>query len=153
MSVIKPSALKKALSGKRILVDTNIIIYLTDSIVPYNSLSRLLFEMVEKEDVYAVFSIISIAEVMQGPIKNGLIKNALAVKNYLMNFPNSYCQEITADTLKQIGMDTRIQWSHLRTMDTLIIASGIINNVDLIVSNDIHFKKALAKEFILTFDS
>jgi predicted nucleic acid-binding protein len=153
MSAIKPSFLEKAVLGKLILIDTNIIIYLTDSIAPYNTLSRLLFEMVEKEEVSAIFSIISVAEVMQGPLKKGLIQNALAVKNYLMNFPNASCQPITGETLIHIGMDSRIEWSQLRMMDSLIISSGIINNVDLIVSNDMHFKKAIARDFILSFDN
>lgn len=34
----------------------------------------------------------------------------------------------------------------------IVIASGIINSVDLIISNDIHFKKALTEDFVLTFD-
>jgi len=153
MSLITPSVLKKAVSGKRILVDTNIIIYLTDSIPSYERLSHLLFEMIEKGDVLAVFSIISIAEVMQGPLRKGFCQDALDVKNYLMNFPNTSCQEITPEVLGHIGLDSKIDWAKLRTTDSLIIAPGLVNNVDLFVSNDHHFKKALSKNFILAFDT
>ena len=153
MSLITPSLLEKAVSGRRILVDTNIIIYLTDSIPSYDRLSRLLFEMIEKGETSAVFSIISIAEVMQGPLRKGLVQNALDVKNYLMNFPNASCQEITADVLEHIGLDSRIDWAKLRTTDSLIIASGLANNVDLFISNDHHFKKGLFRDFILAFDT
>ena len=152
MSLIAPSVLKKVVSGKRILVDTNIIIYLTDSIAPYQRLSRLLFEMIENGDALAVFSIISIAEVMQGPLRKGFGQNAMEVKNYLVNFPNTSSQEITVDVLGHIGLDSKIDWSKLRTIDSLIIASGLANNVDLFVSNDHHFKKALSNKFILAFD-
>jgi len=152
MSVIHPSVLTKAAQGKRLLIDTNIIVYLTDAIKPYNALSRLLFEMVEKGDAFAVFSIVSIAETMQGPLRKGLRQNAQDLENYLMNFPNATCQEITVDVLPHIGMDTRIDWSRLRTADSLIIASGMLNDVELVISNDLHFKKALPKDFILTFD-
>ncbi len=40
----------------------------------------------------------------------------------------------------------------MRAMDSLIIASGVLNNVDLVISNDTHFKKALSKNYFLTFD-
>ncbi len=152
MSLITPEKLKKAVSGRQILVDTNIIIYLTDSISPYDSLSRMLFELIEKGDVSAIFSAISVAEVMQCPLKKGLNQNAMDVKNYLMNFPNSICQEINTDVMDIYGTDTRIDWSKLRTVDALIIASGLINNVDLIVSNDRHFQKAIFKKMILSFE-
>lgn len=150
--MIKSSALEKAVTGKRVLVDTNIIIYLTDSISPYEKLSRQLFEMIEKGEVSAVLSVISAAEVMQGPLKKGLIEKALEVKKYLMNFPNVHCQEITGDVLEHIGKNSAIQWSQLRVMDSLILASGLVNSVDLTISNDIHFKKALTGDMILAFD-
>jgi predicted nucleic acid-binding protein len=152
MSLISLHDFKKAVSGKRLLIDTNVIIYLTDSITPYNTLSSLLFEMIEKEEADAVISIISVVEIMRGPLKNNLIQNAKDVKKYLMNFPNISCQEITDDVLEHIGIHPQIDWPSLRTIDSVIIASGLLNNVDLIVSNDFHFKKALPKEFILTFD-
>lgn len=153
MSVIKPSILRKTVQGKHILVDTNIIIYLTDLIEPYAPLSRILFEMIEMGEVSAILSIVSVAEVMQGPLKKGYTRNALDVKNYLMNFPNTVCQEITSDVVDHIGMDPKIDWTQLRVMDSLIIASGITNNADMVLSNDKHFKKALDKDFILTFDA
>lgn len=152
MNRLTSSKLKKAVSGRQILVDTDIIIYLTDSISPYESLSRLLFEMIEKGDVSATFSVITVAEVMQGPLRKGNMQNAMDVKNYLLNFPHSLCQEINTDVMDIIGFDTRIDWSKLRTVDSLIIASGLANNVDLFVSNDKHFRKAISETMILSFD-
>ncbi|MFO7972087.1 MAG: hypothetical protein R6U40_10090, partial [Desulfobacterales bacterium] len=68
---ITASVLKKRIKGKKILIDTNIIIYLTDRVQPFEPLSKLLFEMVERGDATASLSIISVAEVMQGPLKKG----------------------------------------------------------------------------------
>ena len=152
MTLITPSAIQKAVTGKKALIDTNIIIYLTDSIPDYVNLSRLLFEMIENGDASAVFSIISIAEVVQGPIRKRDIQCALDVKNYLMNFPNTFCQEITAGVLEYICSDFQITWSNLRAMDSLIIASGLANDVDLFISNDDHFNRAIPKTNILSFD-
>ena len=144
---------EKAVSGKTVLIDSNIIIYLTDSILPYMALSRRLFEMIEVGEVSALMSIVSVAEVMQGPLKKGLYLTALEVKDYLLNFPNLFCEAITDKILDVIGKDKRIQWSKLRTMDSLIIASALKNNVDKIVSNDSHFKKALPKRLLISFAS
>ena len=69
---------EKAISGKTVLIDTNIIIYLTDSVSPYAALSRRLFEMIEFGEASALISIISVGEVMQGPLKKGLEQAALA---------------------------------------------------------------------------
>ena len=152
MTTIPPSDLGKAVFGKKILVDTNIIIYLTDRVQPYEPLSRILFEMIEKGEVYCVVSIISIAEIMQGPLKKGFNKRALSVRDYLLNFPNIFCQDITIDVLDQIGEETRIKWSRLRTVDSLIIASGLKNRVNQFISNDRHFTDALPQEFVTSFD-
>jgi len=150
MKLHSPSALKKILSGKKILVDSNIIIYLTDAIQPFAPVSRVIFQMIEKGDVFAVFSIVSIAEVMQGPIRRGLVQNAMDAKTYLFNFPNTSCQEITTQVIDKIGKDQRIEWTKLRTIDALIIASGLVNEVDLIVSNDAHFQSALPENLLLS---
>jgi predicted nucleic acid-binding protein len=150
MRIHSPSALKKALSGKKVLVDSNIIIYLTDAVEPFAPISRLIFQMIEKGDLLAVFSIVSIAEVMQGPLRRGLIQNAMDAKTYLLNFPNSSCQDITAQVIDKIGRDQRVEWSRLRTIDALIVASGLVNEVDLIISNDAHFQGSLPENLLLS---
>jgi predicted nucleic acid-binding protein len=153
MKIIPPSGLKKKISGKKLLIDTNIVIYLTDAIQPYEPLSRLIFEMIETGDVSAVLSIISIAEIMKGPINVRQHENALEVKKYLLNFPNISCQEITLEVLAHIGENSLVDWSNLRTADSLIIASGLENCVDLFVSNDAHFKKAISGDLSLSLDT
>ena len=153
MKLISEAALKKDIKGKNILVDTNIIIYLTDDIAPYASLSRVLFEMVESGSVFAYFSMVTIAEVLQGPLRKGLKQKTLDVRDYLMNFPNSDCQEINRGVIDHIGNDKQIDWSKLRTLDSLIIASGLFNHVDVFVSNDEHFRQALPSPMLRSFSS
>lgn len=150
--MISAAALKKAVHGKRVLIDSNIVIYLTDSIEPYEPLAQTLFRTVETGDAEAVFSILSIVEVMQGPLRKGHNHIATKVRDYLVNFPNSICQDITFDVLEKIGNDDRVNWKTLRAVDSLIIASGLFHNVHLIVSNDKHFQSSLPKDFILTLD-
>ena len=149
--MIPSTDLEKAISGKTVLIDSNIIIYLTDSVSPYAALSRRLFEMIELGEASALISIISVGEVIQGPLKKGLEQAALAVKDYLLNFPNLFCEPVTNKVLDIIGNDDRIQWSKLRTVDSLIIASALKNKVNKIVSNDNHFRQALPKELLISF--
>ena len=94
MRTISVSYLEKAILGKKVLIDTNVIIYLTDKVAPYDVLSRRLFEMIENGDVTAVISIISVGEVMQGPLRRGFDQAAVEVKDYLFNFPNLFCEEL-----------------------------------------------------------
>jgi predicted nucleic acid-binding protein len=150
MKVHSPSALKKILPGKKVLVDSNIIIYLTDDVEPFAPISRLIFQMIERGDLLGVFSMVSVAEVMQGPLKRGLIEKAIEAKTYLLNFPNIECQDITADVIEKIGNDQRVKWAKLRTVDALIIASGLVRDVDLIISSDAHFQSALPEDFLLS---
>ena len=150
--MISEATLRKAVGGRKILIDSNIIIYLTDSIQPYSSLAQSLFKQVESGNAQAIISILSISEVMQGPIRKGYHNVALEVRDYLENFPNSHCQEITFEVLERVGNDDQIDWKGLRTMDGLIIASGLINHVDLFISNDKHFKNSLPQNLLLSFD-
>ncbi len=152
MKVITQKQLENKVAGKRILVDSNIIIYLTDSISPYDQLSKKLFALIEQGDAQAVFSYISIVEVMSGPLKRGMASTALKVRDYLLNFPHSHSQEINNDVLNLVGGEKTVAWSKLRTADSLIIASGLINQVDYFISNDRHFKKALPKNVFFSFD-
>ena len=150
--MISASHLKKAIVGRKVLIDSNIIIYLTESVDPYQTLAKLLFQMVEAGDAEAVISILSVGEVMQGPINHNQHGLALEVKDYLVHFPNSICQEITLDVLDKVGGDRTIDWKKLRTVDSLIIASGLVNGVDHFISNDRHFIKAIPRPMMLSFD-
>jgi predicted nucleic acid-binding protein len=150
--VITVSNLEKKVLGKDVLIDTNIVIYLTDTVSPYDVMSRRLFEMVEAGEVQAFISIISISEVTQGPLKKGFYTAAAEVKDYLLNFPNLQCVDTTKEVLEFTGKDERINWSSLRTVDSLIIASALKSEADKIISNDMHFKRALPQNMIIAFD-
>lgn len=149
--MIDIQTLTSSVHGKSLLIDSNIIIYLTEKTEPYHDMSRALFAMIEEGACRAVVSILSVAEVMQGPLRVGRADIAMAVKNYLVNFPNCDCQYITSDVLDHVGQDQRINWNTLRAVDSLIIASGLQAQTDLFVSNDRHFKTSLPRDMLLTF--
>ena len=148
MSVLSPAVLEKKVAGKNVLIDTNIIIYLLEETEPYAELCRLLFELVETGKVRACVSALSVAEVMQGPLRKGDAETAHTIKEYLLNFPNMVCRPIDASVLNTVGIDTRVAWAKLRAVDSLIIASGLCH-VDLIISNDRHFRNAVPNDMLL----
>lgn len=149
--MIDIATLRKSVRGKKVLINSNIIIYLTEETEPYHRLSWELFSMIEEGISSAVISILSVSEVMQGPIRAGKTDTAMAVKNYLLNFPNSDCQYVTFEVLEHVGKDKRVNWKTLRAVDSLIIASGLHAHVDLFISNDRHFIKSLLPEILLSF--
>ena len=150
-AMIDINVLRKVVHGKKVLIDSNIIIYLTEEAEPYHHLSRELFSMVEAGQTRAVISLLSVSEVMQGPLRAGKTETALAVKDYLLNFPNSQCPEITSDVLDGVGREERINWKTLRAVDSLIIATGLHARVDLFISNDRHFIDSIPSDMMLTF--
>jgi len=149
--MIDLKTLKKSVRGKKVLIDSNIIIYLTEEIEPYRHLSRELFSMIEAGLSRAVISVLSVSEVMQGPLRAGKTSIAMAVKRYLLNFPNSDCQEISFEVIDQVGKDERVNWKALRAVDSLIIASGLHAGAELFISNDRHFFTSLPPEMLLAF--
>jgi predicted nucleic acid-binding protein len=153
MKTLSATTMRRALAGKRLLIDSNIVIYLTDGVRPYEDLSRALFEMIERSEAHAVFSVLTVAEVMIGPMKKGLLQQAMDARTYLTSFPNSTCQEISHEVLEEMGRDERVDWTRLRSVDALIIASGLVNHIDRIVSNDEHFRNALPDSLLFSFQS
>lgn len=147
--MIDVKTLKKSVYGKKVLIDSNIIIYLTEKIEPYCQFSRELLAAIEEGKSNGVISILSVSEVMQGPLRAGKTEAAMAVKNYLMNFPNMICQQISAEVLDLVGLDERILWRTLRIADSLIVASGLQAGADLYISNDNHFLKSLPRAMVL----
>ena len=107
--------------------------------------------MIEGGVSHAVISILSVSEVMQGPLRAGKTDIAMAVKSYLLNFPNSDCQQITFEVLDRVGKDERVNWKTLRAVDSLIIASGLHAKADLFISNDRHFLKSISPGMLLAF--
>jgi len=150
--LLRPSDLESLILSRRVLIDTNAIIYLTDKVWPYEELSRSLFSLIEEGRAEGVVSVLSVAEVMQGPLKMGMKDTALKLREYLLNFPHLLVQEVDKDVLNYIGVDKRVDWSNLRAMDALIIASGLKANAERIVSNDLRFRKAVAKDLLISFD-
>ena len=86
--MISAARLRKSVTGRKVLIDNNVIICLTDDIEPYQNLAKRLFGMIKAGQADAVISILSVGEVMHGPLKRSNPALAMQVRDYLVNFPN-----------------------------------------------------------------
>jgi len=145
--------LEKQLSGRRVLIDTNIIIYLTDGVQPYADLAGGVFRSLEAGHFSAVISLVSVAEIICGPLRKGLNAAAFRARDYLLNFPNAECTPVDEDVIAAVGQDERVKWERLRAADALIVASGLVKGADRFLSNDLRWRGAFAGELLLTFDT
>ena len=153
MNLRSASWLEKKLSGKRVLIDSNIIIYLTDEVPPYADLARGVFRSLEAGRFSAVFSLVSVAEIICGPLRKGFGAAAFRARDYLLNFPNAECPPVDESVISAVGSDPRVKWERLRAADALIIATGLVNGVDCFLSNDLRWRGAVVEELLLTFDA
>ena len=150
--LIDHRTLKKRLWGQTVLIDTNIIIYLVEEIPPYADLARFVMRNLEEGRFSGVLSLISVAEVMQGPLRKEQPGLAQEVKSYLLTFPNITCQGIDERVLDLMGRDSRVSWKNLRTIDSLIVSCGLVRNATAILSNDLRWKRAISSDFMVSFD-
>jgi predicted nucleic acid-binding protein len=145
--------LEKRLAGQLVLIDTNVIIYLTDAVQPYADLARGVFRGLEAGNFSAVISLVSVAEIVCGPLRKGMKEPALRAREYLLNFPNTECAPVDEDVIAAVGLDARVRWERLRAADALIVASGLVKGVNRFLSNDLRWRGTLAEELLLTFDA
>lgn len=153
MSLRSAAWLERHLAGRRVLIDTNVIIYLTDEVQPYAELARGVFRALEAGRFTAVFSLASVAEMICGPLRRGLTEPAMRTRDYLLNFPHAECRRVDEDVIAAIGVDARVRWERMRAADALIVASGLVEGVDRFLSNDLRWRGALPEELLLTFDA
>ncbi|MEA1866860.1 MAG: PIN domain-containing protein [Thermodesulfobacteriota bacterium] len=147
--LIDHQKLKKRLWDQTVLIDTNIIIYLLEETPPYADLARFVMRNLEDGRFFGVLSLISVVEVMQGPLRKEQPGLAQDVKSYLLTFPNIKCQGIDERVLDLIGRDSRVSWKNLRTIDSLIVSCGLVRNATAVLSNDLRWKRAISSDFIV----
>lgn len=152
MSVLTRAQAQARLFGRSVLIDTNVVVYLTENVATYGPLADFVFRSLEEGRFTAVLSAVTIAEVMMGPLRSGRPDLARRVERYLLAFPNTTCQAVDSRVLAALGADSRVRWERLRAVDALILASGLAAGADLVLSNDQRWRGALGTDLLVTFD-
>lgn len=132
----------RLLQGYRaVAIDTNCFIYHLQAgqFPDQAALVGELFEMVERGQLGAVTSPITIVEIMTRPRKLGLEEVAYQYKMVLTNFPNLHIPPITALTADRAAA---LRGAHnLKTPDALQIAAGMVSGVSAFVTFDAELEK------------
>lgn len=131
---VNKSAFENAVpAGGTLLLDTNVLIaYLEGGQAITDAATLLLDEWVRNNRNPAVISMVTVMELLVGPLRAS--RGVTDVADFLHGFPNVDLAPIDFDAAyaaAALRADTG-----LRAPDALIIGSAVANHVDAIVSND-----------------
>lgn len=116
--------IKNALVGvTRLAIDTAPIIYFIESHPDYDSLVTEVFRFVSEGVVTGVTSVISLAEVLTRPLREGQTQLYLQYRTFLLNADHLEMVSIDPDIAERASL-LRAQYG-LRTPDALQIAAAI----------------------------
>lgn len=135
---------------RRLLLDTNAIIYFLQGISPYDAVLNPLFQIIEEGRLQAVISVVTEAELLVGPLKKK-DKEALAKVKLLLNeFPGLKVIPISRQ-IGQMAASIRVE-TNLPLPDALIIATAKAAGCDAIVGNDRSWFRIDTPEVLLLDD-
>ena len=134
------AALKAVLARHRVIaLDTSIWIYHFENHPEYLPVTTQVLTAVERGDLQAVASELTILEIIVRPLKLELYDAADDYEILLSGFPNLTLIPVTRSILRQAA-SLRASYG-LRTPDAIIVATALAGNATLLVTND----KALRK--------
>ena len=134
-----------------ISLDTNIFLNVKNKEEPFFSFSDSILKAIDDEnnDIYATISIITITELNVGYYtnketieKDEFISGLYSNKKYKISNLNLNIADKAAEIRSQIN---------LKLPDCIIIATALIENAELLITNDTRFDKA--KEFLNIYNS
>jgi predicted nucleic acid-binding protein len=122
----------------KVAIDSNCFIYLMEG-SPYTNKLTDLFQKIESRSIKGVTSIITLSEILTGPYK---IKDYKLVEEYrstLLHFPNLTFREMDFNIANKTAQ-CRAEYG-LKTPDAIQLATAILEEADVFITNDMDFKK------------
>ncbi|MCB2263960.1 MAG: type II toxin-antitoxin system VapC family toxin [Candidatus Thiosymbion ectosymbiont of Robbea hypermnestra] len=142
--------LKERLSGKRVYFDTNIIIYLIEGLVEYQSIINELQYLLSTDDCKAVTSELTLCESLVQPFK---VESTKGITTY-----RSFLEESGVFDLVAPNRDIFIQAAFLagtttmKIPDAIHVATALESKCEIILTNDKKMKTPKGLEKILLSD-
>ncbi|MDK2895616.1 MAG: hypothetical protein PWQ98_1743 [Moorella sp. (in: firmicutes)] len=130
----KDAFLNKIAGFQRLLLDTSTIIYFLQGISPYDTILNPLFGLFEQQNLEAVISVITVTELLVGPLKQDNQEALTMVKLFLDDFPGLKVIPISRQ-IGQMAAAIRAK-TNLRLPDALIIATAKTAGCGAIIGND-----------------
>jgi predicted nucleic acid-binding protein len=124
----------------KVVVDTNIFISVKNKEEPYYSSSKAVLDKVDEGVLRGIVSTIILAEICSGYYAAGELEEKDEFLTHILTSPNYTIADVTvgvADEAGRIRANTK-----LRLPDAIIVASGLKEKADYIVTYDEQLKKA-----------
>ncbi len=126
--------------GLKVTLDTNIFLNVKNKEEKFYSYSKKILDAVDRSEIEAIVSIITIAELCVGYYKNKEIKDK---EDFIAGLYANKSYKIIDFGLKLADMSGDIKnTTHLKLPDCIIIASSILEQVPILITNDSKFDKA-----------
>lgn len=127
------------LKGKVVSIDTSPFIYFLEKNPGYLKVVRPMFKGIENDEISAVTSTITLIEVLVLPLR--LNKEFLAEQyREILLYSKGLDLFEVSHKISEYSAKLRAKYN-LRTPDAIQIATGIINNANIFVTNDTSLKK------------
>jgi predicted nucleic acid-binding protein len=123
-----------SLSGNRVYLDANTIIYALEGFAQYANLQAGLPDPLDAGAFVAVTSEITLLETIVGPCKAGKVNEEAELRAFLTSRVNLIIEPVTTAVLEK-AIDLRVQYG-LKSPDAIHLATGILANCDLFVTRD-----------------
>lgn len=130
--------LTELIKNKKIFLDTNIFIYLLDRHEMYYQIVYDLFRNIESGQNQAITSVISPLEVMSAKYLVNDQEKTDEYSSFFVNTKNLNVVDINYLTCYKAAEIRRIYG--FRVSDSIQLASSIVHNCDLLITNDYKFK-------------
>ncbi len=134
----------------RVGFDTAPIIYFVEAHPTYNPIVTAIFQGIDQTHYTGYTSSISLCETLTMPFKVGDLVLAERYRDLLLHSLNFITLPITAP-IAESAAKLRVRYQ-LRTPDALSVATAIITDCDLFLTNDVHLKRITEMPVLLLDD-
>jgi len=128
------------LQGKRVYIDTNILMYLFEGAANYQAVLESILEGIEQQYFEAVSSDLTLAELLVKPLKVGNGKLAEQYRDYLEQDDGINLISVSRNDFIQAAF-IRSQ-TKLKLPDSLHLACAMSSECDMILTNDKAFQSS-----------
>jgi predicted nucleic acid-binding protein len=118
----------------KIALDTNLFIYVFEQHPEYGEKAKAILEHIENGFVSAVASSVSLTEILIKPIRDGNLTLEKQYKLLFSHFPNLTILPID-NVVAERAAYLRGRYN-IKTPDALILATALVTNADLFITND-----------------
>ena len=125
--------------AKKVCIDTMIFAYHFGKHPKYSPVIFELFKKIERHEITAYTSIISLLEILSAPEiqLNHLLEETY--KNFFINFPNLNLIQLDIQVSTKAAELRRIY--KIKLPDSVILATAIVSGADILVTNDLRLKQ------------